>query len=183
MYNGREYNQQNTLETLKALCTEFGVSRFGSKQEILRRLSRTVIEAERHHELSTAQKKYLEYAIAEPLEDQKRPKPEEVAIHNLTRLPCASWCPVCVAGKGKESPHLRENPEKERSSRPTCCMDFSFTGTSHDEAAAAVSLVCIDSWSRNSVCIPTATKGKDLIEHLAEGTRICQLSCSMVRPT
>ena len=47
-------------------------------------------------------------------------------------------------------------------------MDFCFTGTSHDEAPAAVSLVCIDSWSRNSVCVPTATKGKDLIEHLAE---------------
>ena len=169
VWNGHEYNQQNTLKTLKALCTEFGISRFGSKQEILRRLSRTVIEAERHHELSTAQKKYQEYALAEPLKDQKRPKPEEVAIHNLTHLPYASWCPVCVACKGKESPHFRENPEKERSSRPTFCMDFCFTGTSHDEAPAAVSLVCIDSWSRNSVCIPTAAKEKDLIEHLAEG--------------
>ena len=157
------------MKTLKALCTEFGISRFGSKQEILRRLSRNIIEAERHHELSTAQKKYQEYALAEPLKDQKRPKPEEVAIHNLTHLPYASWCPVCVACKGKESPHFRENPEKERSSRPTFCMDFCFTGTSHDEAPAAVSLVCIDSWSRNSVCIPTAAKGKDLIEHLAEG--------------
>ena len=104
-----------------------------------------------------------------PLKDQKRPKPEEVAMHNLTHLPYASWCPVCVACKGKEFPHPRENPEKERSSRPTLCMDFCFTGTSHDEAPAAVSLVCIDSWSRNCVCIPTATKGKDLIEHLAEG--------------
>ena len=168
IWNGHEYNQQNTLKTLKALCTEFGISRFGSKQEILRRLSRTVIEAERHHELSAAQKKYQEYALAEPLKDQKRPKPEDVAIHNLTHLPYASWCPVCVACKGKESPHPRENPEKERSSRPTFCMDFCFTGTSHDEAPAAVSLVCIDSWSRNSVCVPTATKGKDLIEHLAE---------------
>ena len=51
VWNGHEYNQQNTLKTLKALCTEFGISRFGSKQEILRRLSRTVIETERHHEL------------------------------------------------------------------------------------------------------------------------------------
>ena len=84
VYNGHEYNQQNTLKTLKARCTEFGISRFGSKQEILRRLSRTVIEAERHHELSAAQKKCQEYALAETFEDQKRPKPEEVAIHNLT---------------------------------------------------------------------------------------------------
>ena len=42
IWNGHEYNQQNTLKTLKALCTEFGISRFGSKHEILRRLSRTV---------------------------------------------------------------------------------------------------------------------------------------------
>ena len=127
------------------------------------------MEAERHMELTTSQKKYKEFVAAEPLKEQKQPKPEEVAVHNLTHLPYASWCPVCVACKGKESPHLRENPEKERSSRPTFCMDFCFTGTSHDEAPAAVSLVCVDSWSRSMVCIPTATKGNDLVEHLCEG--------------
>ena len=95
-------------------------------------------------ELSTAQKKYQEFVEAEPLKEQKHPKPEEVAVRNLTRLPYASWCPTCVACKGKESPHLRENPEKERSSRPTFCMDFCFTGTSHDEAPAAVSLVKLE---------------------------------------
>ena len=41
--------------------------------------------------------------------------------------------------------------------------------TSYDEAASAVCLVCIDPWSRNVVCIPTASKGKGLIDHLAEG--------------
>ena len=162
-------NQQNSLKTLRELCKELGVPKFGSKQEILRRLSRTIMEAERHMELSTAQKKYQEFAEAELLKEQKQPKPEEVAVHNLTHLPYASWCPTCVACKGKESPHLRENPGKERSSRPTFCMDFCFTGTSHDEAPAAVSLVCVDSWSRNMVCIPTASKGKDLVEHLCEG--------------
>ena len=95
VHNGHEYNQQNSLKTLKALCTEFGISRFGSKQDILRRLSRTLIEVEMHHELSAAQKKYQEHAIAEPLKDQKRPKPEEVAIHNLTHLPYASWSCMC----------------------------------------------------------------------------------------
>ena len=97
------------------------------------------------------------------------PKPEEVEVHNLTHLPYATWCPVCVACKGKESPHPTQSPEKERSSRPTLCMDFCFTGTSHDEAPTAVSLVCIDSWSRSIACIPTATKGKGLIEHIGEG--------------
>ena len=38
-----------------------------------------------------------------------------------------------------------------------------------DEVAAAVSLVCVDSWSKNRVCISTATKRKDLIQRLAEG--------------
>ena len=164
-HNGYEYNQQSSLKTLKGLCTEFGVSKFGSKQGILRRLSRTVMEAERNHELCYHQKRYQEYAIAEPLKDQKMPPPEEVAVHNLTHLPYAPWCPVCVACKGKESPHPRGNPDKERSSRPTLCMDFCFTGTSYDEAASAVCLVCIDSWSRNVA----ASKGKGLIDHLAEG--------------
>ena len=168
-FGGHEYNQQSSLKALRELCRELGVPKHGSKQEVLRRLSRNIMEAERHMELATSQKKYKEFLTAEPLKEQRQPKPEEVAVHNLTHLPYASWCPVCVACKGKESPHLRENPEKERSSRPTFCMDFCFTGTSHDEAPAAVSLVCVDSWSRSMVCIPTATKGKDLMEHLSEG--------------
>ena len=168
-FGGHEYNQQSSLKALRELCRELGVPKHGSKQEVLRRLSRNIMEAERHMELTTSQKKYKEFLTAEPLKEQRQPKPEEVAVHNLTHLPYASWCPVCVACKGKESPHLRENPEKERSSRPTFCMDFCFTGTSHDEAPAAVSLVCVDSWSRSMVCIPTATKGKDLMEHLSEG--------------
>ena len=40
------------------------------------------------------------------------PTAEEVARHNLTHLPSATWCEHCVRGKGKEAAHFRR-PEKE----------------------------------------------------------------------
>ena len=43
-FGGHEYNQQNSLKTLRELCKELGVPKFGSKQEILRRLSRTIMK-------------------------------------------------------------------------------------------------------------------------------------------
>ena len=92
--------QQNTLKTLKALCTEFGISRFGSKQEILRRLSRNIMRLRDTTSLAKLRRS-IRICPAEPLKDQKRPKPEDVAIHNLTHLPYASWCPVCCSMQRK----------------------------------------------------------------------------------
>lgn len=90
-FAGHEYNQQSSLKILKELCRELGVA------DILKRLSKSIMEAERHMELGEGQKKYQEYAIPEPLKGQVMPKPEEVAVHNLTHLPYATWCPTCVA--------------------------------------------------------------------------------------
>ena len=55
IYDGHEYNQQNSLKILKEVCTEFGVSKNGSKQDLLRRLSRKIMEDERRLGLNTAQ--------------------------------------------------------------------------------------------------------------------------------
>ena len=44
-----------------------------------------------------------------PLVEQMRkpncPTPEEVACHELTRLPATAWCEVCVKCRGREAPH------------------------------------------------------------------------------
>ena len=44
--------------------------------------------------------------------DPKLPTPEEVDTHNLTHLPCRSWCPHCVRGKGKTMDHRRAGRDK-----------------------------------------------------------------------
>ena len=45
----------------------------------------------------------------------KAPTREEVRRHNVSHLPFRSWCPQCVAGRGKHYPHhAREDCEETR---------------------------------------------------------------------
>ena len=41
------------------------------------------------------------------------PSAEEEANHNMTHLPYRSWCPQCVRGKGKASPHKAHDSHRE----------------------------------------------------------------------
>ena len=54
-----------------------------------------------------------EEAVRRP--DVKAPTKEEVRRHNVSHLPFRSWCPQCVAGRGKDHAHrAREDPEAAR---------------------------------------------------------------------
>ena len=47
--------------------------------------------------------------------DIKVPSKEEVRRHNVSHLPYRSWCPQCVAGRGKDhAHHAREKSEESR---------------------------------------------------------------------
>ena len=55
----------------------------------------------------------------------KAPSAEEMRLHRLTHYPFRSWCPVCVAARGKSWPHLRMDDEAP-SEVPTICFDYCF---------------------------------------------------------
>ena len=55
----------------------------------------------------------------------KAPSAEEMRLHRLTHYPFRSWCPVCVAARGKNWPHLRM-PEEVPSEVPTISFDYCF---------------------------------------------------------
>jgi len=35
------------------------------------------------------------------------PTNEEIRLHEVTHVPYRSWCPCCVAGRGRADPHLK----------------------------------------------------------------------------
>ena len=39
------------------------------------------------------------------------PTNEEIRIHEVTHVPYRSWCPCCVAGRGKSDFHLKRDEE------------------------------------------------------------------------
>ena len=40
--------------------------------------------------------------------DPRKPRAEEVAVHEKTHLAFRNWCRHCVKGSGKEAPHLKQ---------------------------------------------------------------------------
>ena len=49
----------------------------------------------------------------------KQPTEQEIMEHNLTHMPCRSWCPTCIQGRGRSDAH----PQRS-SSRPIIQIDF-----------------------------------------------------------
>ena len=43
--------------------------------------------------------------LAEPMTRPNCTTPEEIARHELTHLPAATWCDACVKGRGRAAPH------------------------------------------------------------------------------
>ena len=68
--------------------------------------------------------------IQEAVAPQGQPAPytptaEEVANHNMSQLPYRNWCPQCVRGKGKASPHKAHDSHRE-AGVPVISIDYTF---------------------------------------------------------
>ena len=47
------------------------------------------------------------------------PTNEEIRVHEVSHTPYRSWCPFCVAGRGKSDSHFKGDGEED-DSRRTC---------------------------------------------------------------
>ena len=56
------------------------------------------------------------------------PSREEVRLHRLTHRPFRSWCPHCIRGKGRASPHLPSSQKGTESDVPKLVADYFFIG-------------------------------------------------------
>ena len=51
-----------------------------------------------------------------------RPDEETVERHNLTHLPAAAWCDICVRTRGRDAPHREAAASKIDAVRPVIEM-------------------------------------------------------------
>ena len=93
------------------------------------------------------------------------PSRQEAQEHAITHLPFRSWCPFCVRGKSKSSPHKR-NVSHDEDGVPVVSFDYCFMG---DREATDLSNVTIlvgrDRRSRCYMVVPVPQKGVDPDEY------------------
>ena len=76
-----------------------------------------------------------------------RPDEETVERHNLTHLPAAAWCDICVRSRGRDAPHREAAAAKIDAVRPVIEMDYAEQGKSNQPHDNVKALVAIDrSW-------------------------------------
>ena len=68
-----------------------------------------------------------------PLRSPCEPSREEIDNHNLTHAQFRSWCPHCVRGRGKNSPHYPVVRDAE--AIPIVTFDYCFLGSGRTAAA------------------------------------------------
>ena len=54
------------------------------------------------------------------------PSRQEVLEHNVTHCPFRAWCPWCVQGKCKATPHLSSGGPSEQGHVPLVAFDYCF---------------------------------------------------------
>ena len=59
--------------------------------------------------------------------DPRVPTEAEVREHNLTHVPCRSWCVHCVRGRGESAEHRRQQSRPE-GAVPELHLDYCFMG-------------------------------------------------------
>ena len=85
-----------------------------------------------------------------------RPSPDKVAQHELTHLPFAAWCPVCVCGRAADAPHVRRLPDE--STEAVVEADYAYLGPG---AGLVTLLVATDMDSGAVFATQTPLKGQE----------------------
>ena len=114
------------------------------------------------------------------------PARQEAQGHAVTHLPYRSWCPFCVGGKSKSSPHKRGIDHSE-DGIPVVSFDYCFMGKR--EATDMSNVTILVGRDRKSLCyavIPVPQKGVDPDEYaVRRGLRflesLLQSCCPEVR--
>ena len=76
------------------------------------------------------------------MQQPKCPTPEEIARHELTHLPAATWCEACVKGRGREAPHRDQRGGMLDSVLPVIQCDFGFLTDAGEEPVIALFASC-----------------------------------------
>ena len=80
---------------------------------------------------------------ARALANPKRPDEETVERHNLTHLPAAGWCDICIRSRGRDAPHREAAAARIDAVRPVIEMDYAEQGKSKQPYDNVKALVAI----------------------------------------
>ncbi len=94
------------------------------------------------------------------------PTRKEIDEHNINHLPYRSWCPVCVAAKGRETAHYKRGAG-DLNEIPVISMDYGFLhgkakegeGDGKEESGSGAILVMHDSVRKTVTANTVQTKG------------------------
>ena len=81
---------------------------------------------------------------ARALANPRRPDEETVERHNLTHLPAATWCDICIRSRGRDVPHREAAAAKIDAVRPVIEMDHAEQGMSRQPYDNVKALIAID---------------------------------------
>ena len=68
----------------------------------------------------------------------------EREAHEVTHMPYRSWCPHCVRGRGRNTPHRQRAEEAKVSGVPKIAMDYMFMSAEDERASSNPVLVVVD---------------------------------------
>ena len=69
---------------------------------------------------------------------------EEREAHEITHTPYRSWCPHCVRGRGRNTPHRLRSDDWKHSGIPKVSMDYVFMSVADERAASNPLLIMVD---------------------------------------
>ena len=94
-------------------------------------------------------------------EPWKRPDEETVERHNLTHLPAAGWCDICIRSRGRDAPHREAAAAKMDAVRPVIETDYAEQGKSKQPYDNVKALIAIDRSSGAIFAFGVMQKGDD----------------------
>ena len=101
LVNGTKLNMNSALAELRTGCTFFNLSTSGSKQRCFQRIVDHLKKVELETMMATAKAAQNEMERQPSARPSATPPSEaEQALHRLTHLPYANWCPSCFEPEG-----------------------------------------------------------------------------------
>ena len=143
----------DTLKTLRQACELAGVGKSGGKATVYKRL----VSFCARYALEQRQAEHPASVVPQEVTPVKEPSPEEVRVHELTRLPYAPWCTACASHKARSD--MRKPADHTRRGMSVLSFDFAFTGREDQGSDKLVSLVIHDRDTGWREAIPIPRRG------------------------
>ena len=156
---------ESSLSALRAGCNALGVSAFGNRKQLFRRMTKHLQErgllashSLKHQLLGEAERPVHEPTV--PVEHSEIERRE----HNLVHIPFKPWCQLCIAHKSRQDKHHIE--PHDTSAHSLISFDFGFSSRLTDDADRLTILCIHDRETKLIHAIPAEQKGGKSFQYL-----------------